>query len=134
MAPLVSLPVSGPVKPGIERVRAMAAAALKQLSDGHGLAAAISTVCRGLEHYGSAYTETGEVVRRMSGEGANAALVVDDLGAGRLFPLGSGRRTAERFAADALGGELDPRTTSRPTRCAPQLTLEAQDRRVGGIA
>ncbi len=80
--------------------------ACDRLAAEDGLLVGISRICRAPDAYVQAYEHVGEVARCLDDftvPGRSSVVAVDDLGAGRLFLVGSGREVADRFAEETLG-------------------------------
>lgn len=103
VAVVLELPHDDPdvrgAKAGVRRV-------CERLALDDGLLVGISRICRSPDAYVQAYEQVGEVARCLDDftvPGRSSVVAVDDLGAGRLFLVGSGREVADRFAGETLG-------------------------------
>lgn len=90
----------------VDAARRKVREACDRLAADDGLLVGISRICRTPEAYVQAYEHVGEVARCLDDftvPGRSSVVAVDDLGAGRLFLVGSGREVADRFAEETLG-------------------------------
>jgi len=122
---MVALDQTLPPREAVAQIRDAIRAACDRLLPEGAVVAGLSTVCREPGDYAEAFEEVHSLIGaidELAADGANVAMGIDELGAGRILMLGVNEPSGRRYIEDVIGPLLDP----EDSRAADLLTtLEA---------